>query len=665
MVFSWGLMSWIAVMVLMLFALISWQRPRWQWPYTALVCLSLGLSAIYLGWRLTATLDWSTGADAVASLLLLAAELAGIFQFAVFDAFMYRHYRRPIPAWPDDRDLPSVDVFIATYNESPQLLKKTLAACHRIQYPRTLLSVYVCDDGARHEVEQLAARWDCHYLARPDHDHAKAGNLNYALAHSTGEYIVTLDADMVPKPGIIRTMIGFFSDPQMAFVQAPQVFYNPDPYQHNLPFGHLRNNDQDYFMREMLPRRDRLGAVMYIGSNAMFSRAALRAVGGFSTGSITEDLATGLVLQSRKFHTAYCDAVVAAGLAPETFAELVNQRTRWGRGNIQVFQQHSMLGNQGLTGWQRVGYLSGTLYWYFGVQKLIFVSMPLLFIFFGVIALHTTLSALVLMWVPYFLGQVLTFKRLSQRKSNVWWSHVQELALMPFLAVAALAETFRISMKHFHVTTKGVVSHRGRVTKYFWTLLAVTLVTVAGFMVGVSQWASDRSGLLRHSLEISLLWDGFNMLGLIFATIGAYEKPRPRTHERQSVGRRGHLQLGHDVYAVTVADLSESGFRLNGVQEPHDLIGRSGQLMWDSEAFPVVIAQCRRQHPGTPWDVAGTFQPLSSRLYERLVYEIYGRVENSECPDLGSLLHQPEPASGYTVSQSSSSSSPVWVSNEK
>ncbi|OLZ11201.1 glycosyltransferase [Sulfobacillus thermosulfidooxidans] len=632
---------WTFWMLFILFvisiALYSWRHPQRQWPYTTLYFVSLGVTLVYAFWRIDRTIDFHSIPDAVASFLLFAAEFVGMFQFAVFGIFMHKRYRRPIPSWPPAEPLPSVDIFIATYNEDRKILEKSLAACKRIQYPHRLLTVYICDDGNRPEIRDLATKWHVQYLARPTHDHAKAGNLNYALAHSNGDLILTLDADMIPKPIIVQDMIGYFTDPTMGFVQAPQVFYNPDPYQHNLPFGHLRNNDQDYFMREMLPRRDRFQAVMYIGSNAMFSRKALAHIGGFVTGSITEDLATGLVLQAEHFRSAYCDAVVATGLSPETFSDLVRQRERWCRGNIQVFRQHNILTPYGLSFWQRIAYISGALYWYFGVQKLIFVIVPLLFIFFGVVALHTMFITLIFMWIPYFLAQVLTYKRLAERKNNIWWSHVQELALMPFLAFAAIAETFNLSVNHFRVTNKGVVTNKAHTTHHFWILATFAAIALVGLIDGLRVWHADTAVMARNSLEISLAWDTFNLLGLIFATIGSYERARPRASERRLFHQNVQLIIGSTLYNVTLKDISESGFRISAPESTGSFL-HDGQLLFHGFSFPIKISGVRRLPRQKNPDWIGQFYHLTADAYEHLVYLIYGYPETAQCPDLGTIV---------------------------
>ena len=89
-------------------------------------------------------------------------------------------------------------------------------------------------------------------------------------------------------------------------------------------------------MRQLEEGKDRFNATMYVGSNALFRRTALEEIGGFATGVITEDMATGMLLQANKWETVFVNETLAVGLSPETFSDLLKQRDRWCRGNIQV-----------------------------------------------------------------------------------------------------------------------------------------------------------------------------------------------------------------------------------------------------------------------------------------------------------------------------------------
>jgi cellulose synthase/poly-beta-1,6-N-acetylglucosamine synthase-like glycosyltransferase len=91
-------------------------------------------------------------------------------------------------------------------------------------------------------------------LRKPGQPHfAKAGNLNHALFHATpatsGQYILVLDCDMVPKPDIVQALLPHCLDaqkawdPSVAFVQSPQAFYNlapGDPFNNASPVCGIR-----------------------------------------------------------------------------------------------------------------------------------------------------------------------------------------------------------------------------------------------------------------------------------------------------------------------------------------------------------------------------------------------------------------------------------------
>lgn len=49
----------------------------------------------------------------------------------------------------DYKNAPRVDVFIATYNEGMEILRKTIAGCQNLNYPKDKLNIYLCDDGKR------------------------------------------------------------------------------------------------------------------------------------------------------------------------------------------------------------------------------------------------------------------------------------------------------------------------------------------------------------------------------------------------------------------------------------------------------------------------------------------------------------------------------------
>lgn len=108
-------------------------------------------------------------------------------------------YEIPFPEVPLDK-FPDVDVLIATHNESPGLLYKTVNACTFLEYPDPAkVHIYICDDGNRKEIRMLAEHLGVGYLGLSDNIHAKSGNYNNALSHTTSPLIATFDADMIPR----------------------------------------------------------------------------------------------------------------------------------------------------------------------------------------------------------------------------------------------------------------------------------------------------------------------------------------------------------------------------------------------------------------------------------------------------------------------------------
>ena len=82
-----------------------------------------------------------------------------------------------------------------------------------MKYPdKGKVHIYLCDDGHREEMKALAMRLGVNYLDREDHAGAKAGNLNNALAHSNSPYVVTFDADMIPRSNFLMRTIPYFVD---------------------------------------------------------------------------------------------------------------------------------------------------------------------------------------------------------------------------------------------------------------------------------------------------------------------------------------------------------------------------------------------------------------------------------------------------------------------
>ncbi len=187
-----------------------------------LVAVYILVGLVYMGWRMgTVNL-----AAPLFSIPLYAAEIYGYVSGLLF---ILMTYRLTVRESPQPEPGLTVDVYVPTYNESLELIRRTLLAVMRMDYPHV---TWLLDDGRRESMRALAEELGCRYLARDNNAHAKAGNLNNALKHSTGDFIAIFDADHAPRKDFLMKTLGYFRDERVAFVQTPQDFFNIDSFNH-------------------------------------------------------------------------------------------------------------------------------------------------------------------------------------------------------------------------------------------------------------------------------------------------------------------------------------------------------------------------------------------------------------------------------------------------
>lgn len=437
-------------------------------------------TALYLLWRIFYTLPFESGLiSIIPAFYLIIVEVLGMFEAMVHYFNMRDIQTHEVPDVPAAR-MPDVDVLIATYGESQELLFKTVDGCLHMEYPdREKVHIFLCDDGNRPEMRQLAERMGVHYLNRPDHKGAKAGNLNHALQVTSSPLLVTFDADMIPKHDFLMKTIPYFvhadllnekhkDDPEwktikMGFIQTPQSFYNPDLFQFNLYSEGRIPNEQDYFYRDVQVARNKSNSVIYGGSNTVLSRKALEDVGGFYTKSVTEDFATGILIQEKKYTCYATDEILASGLSPTDLKSLIQQRSRWARGCIQTGRKIPILFSPRLTIAQKVNYLASIFYWYAPLKRLIYIMAPILFADFGIMVVKCTLLQILIFWLPMYLSSNMCLKLLSRNIRTTKWTSIYETILFPFLLIPVILETFGISIKKFKVTRKDGTAEKSNI----------------------------------------------------------------------------------------------------------------------------------------------------------------------------------------------------------
>ena len=439
--------------------------------------VALVVSVVYLTWRATATLDLAVW---WASIPLLVLEIHATLGLALFAFSLWDVDRRP--AHRDVRSTPlRIAVLVPTYNEGIEILLPTIAAARAI---RLRHETWVLDDGARPEVERLARSLGVRYLARTDHAHAKAGNLNHALTVIDADLIAVLDADHVADRNLLVRTVGYFDDPQVALVQTPQEFYNHDSFEHDAVAGDgERFHEQALFYRMLQPGKNRWGGAFWCGTGAVVRVAALRDVGGVATDTITEDIHTTIRLHRHGWHTVYHNEVLARGLAAGDADTYQLQRLRWGTGAMQVLRRENPLWVSGLTLPQRLSYAATLLGWFDAWRTLAFAVLPMVVVLTGAVPIRADLRTFATAFVATFLLQQLALLALSRGCHRPILSIVFELVRMTSNLRATLTMITR-RRPAFVVTPKGRLGDgrsRVRVPLPLRALLVASFLSAAWF----------------------------------------------------------------------------------------------------------------------------------------------------------------------------------------
>lgn len=508
--------------------------------YTFVMILTL----IYIGYRIVFTLPFKYGTVSIIfGFIVLLLEIIETIDFCVY-YFNILRFNKKTPSVPkiNNKDYPDVDVFIATINESEKLLESTIVACLKMKYPsKNRVHIYLCDDGNRSKIKDLAKKYNINYITREDNKNAKAGNYNNALKQTNSPYIATFDADMKPTPYFLLKTIPFLvKEKNLGFVQLPQSFNNPDIFQ--LRFG-LTNSipfEQDYFYHRIQLAKNKINSTIYCGTNAVISRKALQDAGGFALNTITEDIATGMLIESKGYNALALSDVQAYGSAVNDLEAFAKQRSRWARGCIQIFKNHKIIRNKGLNIKQKLDYLAAISYWFYGIRRIMYLIIPLLFTLFGIMVIDCNLLVFIGFFFPQYLMKRFALDTLEGKRRSSTWNKIYEIILAPIMAKEVLKELFGFGSTKFEVTPKEESSKKMSKTnkKLLFIHSLFLLINIVG--LGLSIYKISIIGLYIYLLP--LIWLVTNIFYLVVALIFdirvkavCYEKFIPNNVKKYSI----------------------------------------------------------------------------------------------------------------------------------
>lgn len=316
--------------------------------------------------------------------------------------------------------------------EPYEMIIETLKAMQAVKYPHTS---WLCDEADDPYLKEVCHRLGVRHVTRSTRKDAKAGNINNALRHATGELCVVLDPDHIPVPELLDPIIPFFNDEKVGYVQIVQAYYNIGDSL--IAKGAAQQTFQ--FYGPMMMSMNRYGTVLAIGANCTFRRSALDAIGGHAAG-LAEDMHTAMQLHAKGWRSIYLPAVLTHGRVPSTLSAYYRQQLKWARGTFELLFTTFPQLFKNFSWAQRFHYGTIPFHYFSGIIFFINFLVPVLSLALGIIPFRMDLLEFTLMVLP-FISTTLAVRHFVQRwvmgrgeRGNhllggllligTWWVHI-------------------------------------------------------------------------------------------------------------------------------------------------------------------------------------------------------------------------------------------------
>jgi exo-beta-1,3-glucanase (GH17 family)/cellulose synthase/poly-beta-1,6-N-acetylglucosamine synthase-like glycosyltransferase len=385
-----------------------------------------------------------------------------------------------VPA-PAEGAFPKVSIHVPAYFEPPEMLKQTLDAVARLDYPNFECVVIINNtpdptfwQPIQDHCRALGERFI--FINAEKVEGFKAGALKIAMARTAvdAEIIGIIDADYMVEPNWLKDLVPAFLDPHVGLVQAPQDHRDGD----RSLMHYAMNGEYAGFFDIGMVQRNEANAIIVHGTMCLIRRAAMDMAGGWAGDTICEDTDLGLAIIENGWATHYTNTRYGYGLLPDTYEAFKKQRHRWAYGGFQIVKKHwrrFLPGASRLTQDQKREFSLGWLNW------------------LGAESLGVVVAILNLIWVP-----IVSFA---------------DIAIPDKILTLPIIASFIVSLVHF------VALYRLRVPVNMGQMLGA-MITAMSVQWTVSRAVANglitdhlpfartsKGGLSRMSVEFQAFWE--------------------------------------------------------------------------------------------------------------------------------------------------------------
>jgi exo-beta-1,3-glucanase (GH17 family)/cellulose synthase/poly-beta-1,6-N-acetylglucosamine synthase-like glycosyltransferase len=399
----------------------------------------------------------------------------------------------PLPAL--DGFAPKVSIHVPAHREPPEMLKATLDAVARLDYPNFECVVVINntpDPAFWCPIEEhcrvLGERFK--FINEDNVSGYKAGALRLALAHTAAdaEIIGVIDADYVVRPEWLKDLVPAFADAKVGMVQAPQDHRDGD----RTVMHHAMNGEYAGFFDIGMVQRNEANAIIVHGTMCLIRREALISAGGWSSDTIVEDSDLGLIVLERGWQVHYTNRRYGHGLLPDTFDAFKKQRHRWAYGGFQILRKHwryLLPRAAGLTREQKREFALGWLNW-LGAEAIGVVVAVLNLVWMPVVAFAGIAIPDKILTVPILAAFVVTLAhfvalyrlRVAVPLGQMLGAVIAAMSVQWTVARAVGYGVWKESLP-FMRTAKGGSTRKGPDFPAFWEAVLAALLLIGAVIV--------------------------------------------------------------------------------------------------------------------------------------------------------------------------------------
>ena len=287
--------------------------------------------------------------------MILAQIIKSIFEIALAGAFIFsliyfiitffslskKRLSISAPLSKFSKNLPFVTIQIPTFNELAAL--NCAKKCLEFDYPEEKLQILIGDDSNNNNIsnaiDEFAKQNPRISISRRRNNHGyKPGNLNKMLKSSKGEYILIFDSDFLPeKDFMINIVQPIIKDKSLSGVQASWKIINTHKNLSTLMGSAIVNVVHTILMPFM---HETTNHAIFCGSGELIKKSDIIELGGWTEGSLTEDVDFSLRLIAAGKRIDYLENLKVHCETPHTAKDLFRQQMRWAYGVVKAFISH-------------------------------------------------------------------------------------------------------------------------------------------------------------------------------------------------------------------------------------------------------------------------------------------------------------------------------------